>query len=248
MATISNTPRPGYAWDATDNCWYPIGTGPHTHSDYITQATAINPSTITTKGDLIVGTGNGTFVRQGVGTNGQVLTADSAQADGVTWSTPSSGGMTLLSTTTLSGASTTISSISQDYKDLIILIYKVNQTSNGNCRIYPNGSDAQTDYVWTNWDAASGVNTSGAGNTHVVMGTMLSNNNENIFNMTIPNYSSTVAYKGLNGVQNYYASNSQVRTLHYGGTFKQTNAISSITIANTSTSFTAGTVLLYGVK
>jgi hypothetical protein len=46
-------------------------------------------TTLTTKGDLIVATGSGTFVRQGVGTNGQVLTADSAQADGVIWATPS---------------------------------------------------------------------------------------------------------------------------------------------------------------
>jgi hypothetical protein len=42
---------------------------------------------LTTKGDIIVATGSGTFVRQGVGTNGQVLTANSAQADGVEWTT-----------------------------------------------------------------------------------------------------------------------------------------------------------------
>ena len=46
---------------------------------------------ITTKGDLIVGTGSGTFQRQGVGANGTVLMADSAEADGVKWATPSSG-------------------------------------------------------------------------------------------------------------------------------------------------------------
>jgi hypothetical protein len=56
---------------------------------------AIAKSTITTKGDLIVGTGSGTFVRQGVGTNGQVLTADSAEADGVKWATPAGGGKVL---------------------------------------------------------------------------------------------------------------------------------------------------------
>lgn len=44
---------------------------------------------MTTKGDIIVATGSGAFVRQGVGTNGQVLTADSTQADGVAWATPS---------------------------------------------------------------------------------------------------------------------------------------------------------------
>ncbi len=50
---------------------------------------------MTTKGDLVVATGSGTFVRQAVGTNGQVLTADSAQADGVTWATPSTGALVL---------------------------------------------------------------------------------------------------------------------------------------------------------
>lgn len=33
MATISNTPRPGYVWDATDNVWYPIGVGAHQHTN-----------------------------------------------------------------------------------------------------------------------------------------------------------------------------------------------------------------------
>jgi hypothetical protein len=42
---------------------------------------------LTTKGDIIVATGSGTFVRQAVGSNGQVLTANSAQADGVEWTT-----------------------------------------------------------------------------------------------------------------------------------------------------------------
>jgi hypothetical protein len=48
----------------------------------------IQPTLLTTKGDIIVATGNATLVRQGVGADGQVLTADSAQADGVKWATP----------------------------------------------------------------------------------------------------------------------------------------------------------------
>ena len=31
MATISNTPRPGYIYDTTDGVWYPIGVGAHSH-------------------------------------------------------------------------------------------------------------------------------------------------------------------------------------------------------------------------
>lgn len=47
-------------------------------------------STLTTKGDLYVATASATVTRQGVGTDGQVLTADSAQANGVTWASPAS--------------------------------------------------------------------------------------------------------------------------------------------------------------
>jgi len=45
----------------------------------------IQPTLLTTKGDIIVATGNATLVRQGVGADGTVLTANSAQADGVEW-------------------------------------------------------------------------------------------------------------------------------------------------------------------
>ena len=40
---------------------------------------------VTTKGDLIVATSDSTVARLGVGTNGQVLVADSAQASGLKW-------------------------------------------------------------------------------------------------------------------------------------------------------------------
>jgi hypothetical protein len=45
---------------------------------------------ITAKGAILVGTGSGTYTAQSVGTNGQVLTANSAQADGVEWTSISS--------------------------------------------------------------------------------------------------------------------------------------------------------------
>ena len=46
---------------------------------------------IDAKGDLIVGTGADTFSRLAVGTNGQVLTADSSEATGLKFATPASG-------------------------------------------------------------------------------------------------------------------------------------------------------------
>lgn len=56
------------------------------------QATAdakIDKAVVTTKGDLLVGSGASTVGRLGVGTDGQVLTADSAQTLGVAWKTSS---------------------------------------------------------------------------------------------------------------------------------------------------------------
>ena len=53
-----------------------------------TMATAM-----TTKGDLVPATGSGTFARLGVGTNNQVLTADSTAATGMKWA--AAGGTTI---------------------------------------------------------------------------------------------------------------------------------------------------------
>ena len=50
--------------------------------------TAIQPSTLTAKGDTYVATASGVVTRLAVGTNDQVLTADSTQAKGVKWATP----------------------------------------------------------------------------------------------------------------------------------------------------------------
>ncbi len=52
-------------------------------------------STLTTKGDLYVATASATVARQAVGTNGDVLTADSTQTNGVKWAAPA-GGTTLV--------------------------------------------------------------------------------------------------------------------------------------------------------
>ena len=111
MATISNTPRPGYVWDSTDNVWYPIGVGGHGHPDYITQATAINPTLIDAKGDIITATAADTPARLAVGSNNQVLTADSSTATGIKWATPAGGGGKVLQVV-MSTTSTTVSTTS----------------------------------------------------------------------------------------------------------------------------------------
>ena len=67
---------------------------------------------IDAKGDLVAGTGADAFARLAVGTNGQVLQADSTAATGLKWATVSSGSWSQVATGTLSGSSVVISSLS----------------------------------------------------------------------------------------------------------------------------------------
>jgi len=174
-----------------------------------------------------------------IGTAGQVLTVNSG-ATAPEWATSSSGGMTLLSTTTLSGTSTTISSISGSYTDLMVIVEGVTMGSaklqiqangsatdswSGGYDIYPNqvynsGAGAVTD---TSWTATSSV-------------------------LIIYQYAGTTYKK--NGAYNTTLTglaNNGFAVGSYG--YNSISAISSIKITNNNaTTFTAGQVKIYGVK
>jgi len=67
-----------------------VGTAAQGNDSRITGA--VQASTATAKGDLLVATAPSTIARLGVGSDGQVLTADAASAGGVKWATASGGG------------------------------------------------------------------------------------------------------------------------------------------------------------
>lgn len=77
---------------------------------------AIAKSTVTTKGDILAATAASTPARVGVGTNGQVLTADSTASAGVTWTTPTNVNLTINAQT-----GTTYTLLSSDVNKLVTL-------------------------------------------------------------------------------------------------------------------------------
>jgi hypothetical protein len=88
----------------------------------------IQPTLLDAKGDLIAAAAADTPARLAVGANDTVLTADSSTATGLKWATAASGGMTVIASGSLSGASISLTSISQSYKDLVLVMRDVSIT------------------------------------------------------------------------------------------------------------------------
>ena len=78
MATLGNTPRPGYVYDTETDTWVPIGVGAHTHA-YI-------PNTLVdAKGDIVVASASDTPAILSKGSDGTVLVSDSTTSTGLAW-------------------------------------------------------------------------------------------------------------------------------------------------------------------
>jgi hypothetical protein len=207
---------------------------------------AIAKTIVDAKGDLIAATAADTVARLAVGTNGQVLTADSAEATGMKWGTVSAGGMTLLSSTTLSGSSVTISSISTTYKTLKIIILGAYGSSQESLVMRLNG-DTSGSYCGGFTYGTSVISNSSS--TSATIGNVYNTGStprNTVIDMELPRYSET------SGNQMYSFNGWYPTTLNgYAGAGLYTNksaAITSITLFPTSGTFSAGTVYIYGVS
>jgi hypothetical protein len=218
----------------------------------IGSASAINPTIVDAKGDIVAATAADTVARLAVGANDTVLTADSTAATGLKWATPAAGGMTLLSTTTLSGASTTISSISGSYTNLQIFIYGMtNNTGQGQFKLTFNALGNSNNYTivqfTNNGTLATQINQNDAIYFTYSSDNISRNYANNVFSLTVNNYASTASMKSYN-INGYYQGNNWNQGVNGGGGFNNTAAISQIVLSNTGGTFSAGTCLVYGVK
>lgn len=212
-------------------------------------------TTIDAKGDLVIGTGADTFDRLAVGTNNYVLTADSTQTTGVKWAAVSSGGQTLLSTTSLSGSSTTISSISGSYKHLYIIVEGAYCNTADTWLRFRFNSDTAGNYVSESAKIYGANSVSGLDGNAETYGWFGAIDNLSGWNVTtngtikIDRYAETGA-KGIFTNQMTYLSTPGVQGFYPGrATWKGTAAITSITfLLSGSATFSGGTVYIYGVS
>ena len=170
--------------------------------------------------------------------------------DGSSWVAvgAAGGGMTLISTTTLSGAPTTLSSIPQTYNSLFLVITGVTgNTSDDTINILPNNVNNLTDYVRIRSTAAFTVNNTKMSITGNVA-TEYTNAN-NAFAVTIYNYTSTTGFKPFQTNSFFVITTPTQVPLFGAGAFRSNTAITSLVFDYGGTNtFAGGTVLLYGVK
>jgi hypothetical protein len=175
--------------------------------------------------------------------------ADSTASTGLKWATAASaGGMTLISTTTLSGASVTLSSIPSGYINLVLTVKKAtNSTADGYFAIEPNALGA-TGYNWTSAVVNGSVysDTSTRVRTPLVQGRT---NDANAITTTFYNHEQNdwTAWSMVGGY--LVAAVSDYRGLNNAGySYVPTSAITSLKILNTGGNWAGGTAYLYGVK
>jgi hypothetical protein len=173
------------------------------------------------------------------------------------WAAPSGGGgMTLLSTTTLSGASTTISSISSAYKHLYIVGKAIEGNATDiqvNCRI--NGITSGSYSFGGLGDRLTGatLNNNGIDQTSFFVTqtrtTAVGYKDLSHFVLQFPRYSET-EYKFYQNQA--YAANDSVdsnRIMWWvNGIWNDTGAINSLTFIASTSTFSAGTIYIYGVN
>jgi hypothetical protein len=187
------------------------------------------------------------------GTTGQYLQKNSGTDLDYVWADVSAGGMTLISTTTLTGASVSLTSIPQTYNDLRIVIRNFKPSSDSeSLRIEFNGDSTanrhRSDYVY---DAGYYDTTATFNAPWGKITTDLDNSVANgITVMDIFDYTKTTTWK----MGEYLTYNTDPATttsfqMRKGAIFyNQTSAISSFDFFPSGGTMTSGTVLLYGVK
>jgi len=204
-------------------------------------AAVIPSSTVTTAQDLIVADGASSVTRLGVGTDDQVL---SVVAGAVAWADAGGGGgMELISTTTLSGASVTLSSIPGTYKDLKVLVRNFRPVGNGRSLVLQFNADTSNHAQFT---ALESNGFSMNGNSCTIDPYQTSGSSTGVYVISINDYASTVNLKaietiGLTNESSTYRFQKQFAA--YG-----VDAISSIKVSADNGDLTSGNVLLYGVN
>jgi len=207
-------------------------------------------TTITTNGDLIYGTGSGTYTRRAIGTTGQILTV----ASGIpTWSTPSASMTSIASGSIPTGTNIlTLSSISSSYTHLQLVLLAWNGSGN-NTLVAKVNNDSTAVYATNVVQIVAGASAAFGDVDYTSIrltgnGAANAGNNKNVTIMNFPFYTNATTGKiilSTTGFQDSGTTRSFVSTNNY---YSGTNAAISRIDITYGSNYSGGTYVLYGVN
>jgi hypothetical protein len=210
--------------------------------------TTADVTPLTTKGDLFTFTT--VDARIGVGANGTILTADSAEATGLKWAAPAtvSSGLTLINTTTFSAVtSISIDSLFSSTYDNYQIVFTTTTTSAGadiKMKLRSGGADNSSNDYFTQvsyMQSGALTNLAGTSTTGFFIAAATNILTTSIINLSNPN----LATSTKSGVFSTMGGTNQRYT--FGGFYKQNSTqftgLSMITDAPTMT----GQISIYGL-
>jgi len=202
---------------------------------------------ITTAGDLIKGTGSGTFDRLGIGSTGQVLTV---AAGAPAWATPasSSAGLTLVKSQTIGSAVSSVevtSAFSSTYDNYLITLNGGVASADTNLRLTFGSTTAGYYsvgyYMFYNSTTITGIKdenigftTCGIGNTNTLMAQSIVQN---------PNLAKRTIFQN-----NSVPGSSTLNTLNFNGFLDNATQYTAFTITSSVGTMTGGTIRVYGYQ
>ena len=216
---------------------------------------AIAKTIVDAKGDIIAATAADTVARLAVGTNNQVLTADSTAATGLKWATPAGAkNFTLLNSggTALSGANTiTVSGIS-GIDQLFISIQSADSSStserwgiqlNGVTSGYVNVAN---DLEWDSTYNAGNYQTATATKIYIELGKWSGSSGSLSSGGIMINGCATAGYKTYMGFGGGKPDGNSGHKSIVTGNIVDTTAITSVSAYAAGGTFTGGTMFIYG--
>ena len=212
-----------------------------------TRLKALQPGT--TLGDIAYSSATAnTNTRLGIGSTGNVLTVTGGVP---VWAAPAAtASMTLLSTTSLSGATTSLTSISGSYVDLALYIVNFYASSISTLSIQVNsqttnyaGIIVNTSDITTN--IASGLTTAMRCTNESTVATSSTNNQ---IALTFPNYAASTSQKIGAALSSYTGSGGDKIIENVATRLPITAALTQIDIKTSAGTWSGGTAYLYGVK
>jgi hypothetical protein len=216
----------------------------------------IQPTIFDAKADLLTATAADTPARLAVGSNDQVLTADSSTATGLKWAAPAVGGAnwSLVGSAALTGASTiTVSGISGANQILVGIASASGSVSGATMTMRFNSDTAgnynafQVDNTnFASYNTGMLSSDSLLSNTEIYLANMSNNASSEMTGYLFMSGCNTSGLKAFHGACGGKAGGSSAQGQRfYGGYYNSSSSISSVSIRVDSGQFDAGTIYVY---